>query len=200
MELLMRTRLLFALLLPILAAGCLFEPRAAEPPSTQDPIEYLPRTSPRNIWENCRLALDNVDATGWDNAVHETFLYEPDSQTLSQYPGVFATPWGKTQEMAFANAWFSNRPIIQANLLDEEISTPDGSGGRAEWDIIYFLNVTDRQTGSLARYRARATLVFELKGNYWFLTYWRDENGESDPGNPQILLPTLGVVRGAFAG
>ncbi len=196
----MRARCLVVLLLPVLACGCLFEPRDAEPPSTQDPIEYLPRTSPRNVWENCRLALENVDVTGWDNAVHETFLYEPDSQTLSQYPGAFATPWGKPREMTFVNAWFSNRPIIQANLLDEEISTPDGSGGRAEWDIIYFLNVTDRQNNSVTRYRARATLVFELKGNYWFLTYWRDESGESDPDNPQVLLPTLGVVRGAFAG
>ncbi len=196
----MRTRLLLALLVPVLVSGCLFEPREAEPPSTQDAIEYVPRTSPRNVWTNCELALTNADGTGWENAVHESFLYVPDSQTLSQYPGVFATPWGKAREMTFVNAWFSNRPIIQANLLDEEISVPDGSGGRAEWDIIYYLNVTDRQTGSLAKYRARATLVFELKGTYWFLTYWRDESGESDPDDPQVLLPTLGVVRGAFAG
>jgi hypothetical protein len=200
MELLMRTRFVLLLLLPVVAGGCLFEPRDAEPPSTVNPIEYLPRTSPENVWENCSLALENDDATGWDNAVHESFLYEPDSQTLSLYPAAFATPWGKAREMSFVNAWFSNRPIIQANLLDERISTPDGSGGRAEWDIIYFLNVKDRQTGSTSLYRARATLVFELKGNYWFLTYWRDESGESDPNNPQVLLPTLGVVRGAFAG
>jgi hypothetical protein len=191
---------MLSLLLPVLAAGCLFEPRDAEPPSTQDPIDYLPRTSPRNVWENCRLALEHNDATGWDTAVYEDFLYEPDSQSLSQYPVAFATPWDKTREMGFITSWFSSNPQIQANLLDEEINTPDPSGNRAEWDIIYFLNVTDRQTGSVTRYRASATLVFELKGSYYFLTRWRDESGESDPDNPQVLLPTLGVVRGALSG
>lgn len=185
--------------LSVLLAGCLFDPREAEPPSTENPIEYLPRTSPRNVWTNCRLALQNNDITGWDNAIYETFLYEPDSQALAQYPEAFATPWDKAKEMAFINAWFANSPRIQPNLFDVEIATPDPSGNVALWDIIYYLIVTD-SNGSQTRYRASARLVFELKGSYYYLTRWTDEGGESDPDNPQILLPTLGVVRGALGG
>lgn len=194
----MKRLLLCLCALSVLLAGCLFDPRDADPPSTEDPIEYLPRTSPRNVWTNCRLALENGDVTGWDNAIYESFLYEPDSQALAQYPGVFATPWDKEREMAFISTWFANDPLIQANLFDEEISTPDPSGNIALWDIIYYLVVTEN--GSQTRYRASARLVFELKGSYYYLTRWTDEGGESDPDDPQILLPTLGVVRGALGG
>ena len=45
-------------------------------------------------------------------------------------------------------------PLINvslADLLDVAINTPDGAGGLAEWDVIYYITVTDNQTGSITR-------------------------------------------------
>jgi len=189
---------LAAAVLALAAGGCLFEPRDAEPPATGQQIDYLPRTAPANVWENCRLSLVNRDVTGWDNAIYETFQYIPDSDTRSAFPAVDWDNWGRAQEIAFITSLYNNVTAIAADLRDEEISTPEGSGNFAEWDIIYLVEVTD-QTGSVTKYRGRATLQFELQGSYWYLTYWRDENGESDPDNPDVQLPTMGVLRANFA-
>ncbi len=188
--------------LPILAAalaGCLFDPRSPAPPTSGESIPYVEATSPSAVWENCRLSLVNTDATGWDNATSSDFRYTPDSETVNAYPAVDWGNWGKDQELNFINNWYGSGVTIVADLLNFTFAAPGGSAGRAEWDIIYYIQVTD-QSGSTTRYRGRATLLFTLPATYWQLTEWRDETQESDPLNPQVLLPTLGVVRAVFSG
>ncbi len=180
----------------VFLVGCIFDAREPEPP-TSLAIDYLPRSSADNIWENCRLALINRDTGGWDTALSPNFVYEPDGQTEQAYPNIDWTSWGKDAEMDFINSLFASGVTIQANLRDTDISTPAGAGGIAEWEVIYLVTVTDQQTGSLTRYRATATLRFTLEGSYYFLSYWRDVQGEEDPdtGAP---LESLGSLRGAF--
>jgi hypothetical protein len=191
----------FIALILILAAvalgGCIFDTRDPEPPSTQA-INYLPRSSAPNVWENCRLALVNKDIGGWDDAIGEEFQYVPDSETQLAYPTVDWTDWNKQDELDFMNTWFSTDVTIDADLLDEEINTPDGQGGFAEWDLIYLLTVTDNQTGSTTRYRGRCILNFNVPDNFWYVTFWRDEQGEADPESG-ATLQTMGALRGAFA-
>lgn len=184
----------------VLVAGCLFEPRDPEPPETAA-IDYLPRSSAANVWENCRLALTNKDSGGWDTAVSENFTYVPDGATESNFPGVAWGAWDKTVEMEFIGNWFASGVTIASEASQwkdpASASTPDGSGGFAEWDVTYFLEVTD-SFGSTTRYRGRAILEFELEGSYWYLSYWRDEQGEQDPDDPASTLATMGTLRGTF--
>ncbi|HOX27232.1 MAG TPA: hypothetical protein PLL30_16055 [Candidatus Krumholzibacteria bacterium] len=161
-------------------------------------INYLPRVSPDNVWENCRLALENKDTAGWNSAISENFGYVPDPDTEQMYPTVDWANWGKDAEMFFINGWFATDIEITANLRDTNVSTPHGSGGVAEWEIIYFLSVLDNPSGATTRYRANAILRFTLEGPYWCLSYWRDQNGETDPENPDLTLETMGRLRGVF--
>jgi len=189
---------LVAALLPLLA-GCLFDTRDPEPPQTAA-IDYLPRSSPANVWENCRLALTNRDSGGWDTAVSENFEYVPDGDTESSFGGIDWSGWNKEVELAFAGNWFATgADIVSASTqwVDDGISTPGGSGGFAEWDLIYYFTVNSN--GSTTRYRGRAILQFELEGSYWYLSYWRDEQGEQDPDNPSSTLATMGALRGTFS-
>jgi len=197
----MTRRLVLICLLPALAlvlGGCLFEPREPETPSSGS-IQYLPRASAANVWENCRLALINKDVGGWDTNVSEAFIYIPDSDTRSAFPAVDWDNWGKESEMTFISRWFATDVTIRADLLDVAISTPDGAGGVAEWDLIYLINVTDNADGSVTRYRGRAVIEFNIPATYWYVNFWRDEQGEQDPENPDATLETMGRLRGAFA-
>ncbi len=197
----MPTRILTSAALLILLAGglggCIFDTRDPEPPSTQA-INYLPRSSAANVWENCRLALINKDIGGWDTAIAEDFQYVPDGETQSAYPGVDWTAWDKQAELDFINSWFGTDVTIEAALRDSVINDPAGSGGFAEWDVIYLLTITDNITGSTTRYRGRCILEFNVPDNFWYVSYWRDEQGEVDP-ETGATLQTMGALRGAFA-
>lgn len=181
------------------ASGCLFEPRAPEPPRTSA-IQYIDAINATAVWENCRLSLSNKDSGGWESSVSENFVYVPDAETETAYPVNWAN-WGKTEEMGFISSFFASNTTIAADLFDTEINTPDGAGGFAQWDVIYSLVVTDVGSGSSTRYRGRAVLEFTLEGSFWYLSYWRDEQGEQDlPDNPNSTLQTMGALRGTFAG
>jgi hypothetical protein len=41
-------------------------------------------------------------------------------------------------------------------------------------------------------------LDFRLEGNFWHLVRWEDVRGGTAPWNTNVILPTLGELRGAF--
>ncbi len=189
--------LIAGLLVLTAPAGCIFEPRTPEPPSSSVAIPYLPRTSPANVWENLQIALNYNDTFGWEEIIHQDFTYIPDSESQNQFSGVF-TGWDKDKEMNFITNFFATGSTNVALMRDPEFSVPDPSGDTARWQgVIYFLKVTEEGTTDETRFRASAIINFRLEGNYWYVYSWEDQVGESDPDSGQIL-PTMGVLRGTF--
>ena len=183
--------------LPALVGGCLFQPREAEPPTTST-VQYLPATSPANVWHNAELSLEAKDPSGWDEFFSEHFHYLPDTDSVDAYPTVDWANWNKDKEMSFVNSWYASDVTIVADLRDTDINTEDPSGTTAEWQLIYYVREIQNSNGSETRYRARATINFRLEANFWYIIGWEDEAQESDPDDSSILLPTMGRLRGAF--
>ncbi len=185
----------------VLLSGCLFEPRDAEPPASGSEVVYLPRGEAINVWANAETALNARDAAGWGDAVGGTgasieFRYVPDGQTLLDFPNVDWANWDREAEMAFINNFFNNVTAVQANLRDEDIFVENPSGGEADWRFIYFLTVTD-PTGTQTKYRGSCEVMLRLRGSFWFIEEWIDEQGEADP-ETGATLPTMGSLRGTF--
>ncbi len=182
--------------LALTLSGCLFEPRSVESPLAG--IIDLPfAVDARTAWNNAQTSLDETYSSGWEDVIGDNFVYVPDSDTRNAYPDVDWDNWNAEQEIEFANRFFSNISGIDADLFDEEWETPDGSGGQAEWEITYLLEVTD-QAQSVQLYRGRAIIHFFLEGNEWVVDRWEDLHGEPHP-ETQALLLTMGGIRGAFA-
>lgn len=178
-------------------AGCLFEPREPAPPSVGTAIRYNPRTSPRNVWENLQISLQNNDSFGWEENTSNDFTYLPDSEASNQFPGVFAG-WNFEREKTFINNFYASGVTNQAKMRNDDFNVPEPSGTEIVWEgVIYYVRVTDPNDASEIRYRASAIITFRLEGNFWYIYRWEDQTGESDPDSGQIL-PTLGVLRGTF--
>jgi hypothetical protein len=176
--------------------GCLFAPREAESPASGQEIIYLPPSEAENVLDNTQTALNALDSGGYDDVISETFQYEPDTDTQAAWPGVDWDNWNATQEEGFAARLFQNVNKIQMDLRDSTINVELPSGTEAEYDLIYFLKVTDL-TGE-TRYRGRAELTFKLIGSSWYIDKWVDLNQEGDP-ETGADLPTMGSLRGALA-
>lgn len=180
-------------------AGCLLQPREAEPPQTGDIVVYLEQIDPANTWDNLQTSAEATHAPGWEGAISQTsFVYIPDSAAEAQFPGVFDN-WSREREIAFINALYNSDVTIVATMRNPGFVVPPSSGSVSVWEnVIYDLRVTSGVDGSSVRYRGSAIITFTLEGNFWYISEWRDQQGESDPDTNQ-LLSTLGVLRGNFA-
>lgn len=186
-------------LLPLLG-GCIFEPRTPEPPATGTPVTYLPQTSSVNVWANLERSLNAGHAPGWeDNISPDVFVYEPDSEAEGQFPGAFAG-WDRAREVGFINNFYNSGVTIQAQMKDDGFAPPPDAGTQTTWEgVIYDLIITNSADNSVTRYRASAIITFTLEGNFWYISRWRDQQGESNPDSPGQILSSMGVLRGTFA-
>lgn len=189
-------------LLPVLLAvltGCLFEPRDPEPPDSEVAIDYLPRTSSRNVWGNMETSLRNLHSPGWEDAVLlSDFVYVPDTEAADLFGGVLAD-WDATKELSFIRALYGQTDNIEVIMRNPEFIVPEDQGGGSFWQgVIYDVIVTDLG-GTVNRYRGQADITFVADGNFTYVTRWRDVRGEADPTNPGAPFQTLGVLRGTIA-
>lgn len=197
MGLRVKSGLLLAAVL-LTSAGCLFTPRTPEPP-TSGSIEYLPRDLPENIWANAQTSLNEKDAPGWNDAISENFEYFPDSAAEAQFPPGTFDDWNKEDEMRFINAFYDSDVTIVSLMREEDYVIPPPSGDEVDWEnVIYYLRVETNDDESETRYRASAIITFKLEGSFWYIYRWRDQQGESNPDNPEELLSSMGVLRGNF--
>jgi hypothetical protein len=180
-------------------SGCLFEPREPETPGTGVQIDYLPRSSPANVWANLEKSLNATHAPGWeDNISQLEFRYIPDDEAASQFPPGTFVGWDRGRELTFINSFYNSGVSIISQMSQDGFLFPPPTGSEMTVeDIIYDLQVTNDRDGSVVRYRGKCDVIFRLEANFWYIYEWRDLQGESDPDTGQ-LLNTMGVLRGTF--
>ncbi|MFT5233686.1 MAG: hypothetical protein ACI9UQ_001723 [Candidatus Krumholzibacteriia bacterium] len=180
--------------------GCFFEPREAELPAAGNTVTYFAKTSSNNVWANLGKSLEATNSPGWeDNISLEEFVYIPDTDTENQFPPGTFVGWDRDREVSFINGFYNSDVSIVVQMKNDEFVVPGDTGTEVEWEnVIYFLTVTNNADNSVIKYRGSAIITFKLEGNFWYVSQWRDQQGESDPDSGQPL-PTMGVLRGNFA-
>jgi hypothetical protein len=183
----------------VLLSGCLFGPRAPEPPGTGVQIDYLPKSTPANVWANIQKSLEASHAPGWaDNISQIEFRYIPDDEARASFPAGTFDGWDRSREISFIEGFYNSGVTITARMVQTGFVFPPPSGNEMTIeDIIYDLVVTNDVDGSVVRYRGSCDVIFRLEANFWYIYEWRDLQGESDPISGQ-LLNTMGVLRGTF--
>jgi hypothetical protein len=173
------------------------DPSGVEPPTGGGP-QYEPALGPAEVWSNLAEALEHQDAFGWEDQLGAGFRYVPDSATATEYPAVDWAGWGRAQDVAVIENLAATADSVDADLRDVVYNAADPAGTEAQWDLIYDIRIW-HVPGGLTRYRARALLDFALAETDWELVRWEDLQRESPEDQPQVLLPSFGVVRGALA-
>jgi len=183
----------------VLLSGCIFTPRVPEPPGAGVQIDYLPQSSPANVWANLGKSLEASHAPGWEaNISQDEFSYIPDDAARDQFPPDTFVGWDRDREINFINGFYNSGVSIIALMVEDGFSFPPPSGSEMTVEnIVYYLTVTNDADGSQVRYRGQCDVIFRLEANFWYIYQWRDLQGESDPitGQP---LSTMGVLRGSF--
>ncbi len=109
------------IMLGVVSSGCLFEPRDPAPPGT-NVIQYLDPSDPDNVLENLERSLNGLDPAGYERMLSDDFVYEPDGDTMANYPAVDWESWDRAKEVAFVTSFLSNVTGVEANWMPRRFS------------------------------------------------------------------------------
>jgi hypothetical protein len=156
--------------------------------------------SPELTWDSMARSLNNQRATGWINALADSFEYVPDPVADAEYPGALSS-WGRADEVAFVQAALSADLEITASFNALDVPCPASSGSVFVWPSVeYSVVVAGAAGANPVTYRGVAELEFELQGSFWYLSRWTDLRGAPAPWNGDIMCPTLGELRAVYRG
>jgi len=139
----------------VLLSGCLFSPREPESPGAGVEIDYLPRSSPANVWSNLEKSLLATHSPGWeDNISQIEFRYIPDDEARDQFPDNTFDGWDRAREVTFINTFYNSNVSNIAKMSEDGFVFPPPSGNEMTVeDIIYDLKVIDKQIRHAAEMR-----------------------------------------------
>ena len=158
-----------------------------------------PLGSPLDTMNALQWSLDNHAPAGWRDALDPSFTYVPDPAAATRYPTAFDV-WDHDAEAAFVETLFTADLEFTARMVGADFTPPPLDGATCVWTACpYTLQVAGPGGASPVAYSGVAKLEFRLAGAFWYLTRWEDLHGGTAPWNPQVVLPTLGELRGAFA-
>lgn len=180
----------------ILVGGC-----GSDDPvtSAQESGQPLPvRSTPQNSWYHFQWSADQENSDGWIQAIGSSFEYVPDATSLARYPQAFDS-WDRETELEFVQALFAANLEFDARMNDVGYQAPNPAGATVSWESYeYSLQVGGAGRVCPVLYCGVANLDFRLEGNFWQLVRWEDVRGGTAPWNSNVILPTLGELRGAF--
>ena len=165
-----------------------FYTREPEPPQGGR-LNLFSRTVPRNVVRNLELTWEKFSPADYMECLSEDFRFSPDPSDSSKFEEVFAEPWGRTREEAFAR-----------RLLDENVTTSldlslsleyeEDRGDEHYFEYTYVIKLQhSRDAPGYIEGKMHLVLRRDASGN-WSIVLWKDEKtGDA---------PTTGELRAKF--
>lgn len=104
-------------------SGCLFSPDK-DPPKTDEPVVFLPQTSPENVLENLITAYEQQNYDEYVKLFDETFFFAFDPVDVEKSGGDIPIEWGKDDDIRSTRNMF-DEPLVEKVTLDFVIDDPE---------------------------------------------------------------------------
>ena len=192
-------RALIILLPALLAAGCIFEPREAEPPGTGDEATWITPNLPKDVFVNLTTGLAADANSNYERSLGQNFTFVPTPEVVSQLGSEVFDGWDKEVEMEFLTRLkgiFLGERAIQfgdENMVfdREDIDVP--APGFAEFEGEYLMTLDPGDGSPVEYYGGRAVFYLEKQTQGWMLIKWEDIDVSGS-------YPTSGHLRGTLRG
>jgi len=166
-----------------------FYTREPEPPQEGRRLNLFSRTVPRNVVRNLELTWEKFSHADYMECLSEDFRFSPDPSDSTRFEEVFASPWDRVREEAFARRLLDEDATSSLDLslsLDYE----EDRGDRYYFEYTYILKLQhNRDAPGYMEGKMRLFLRRDPLGN-WSIALWEDEKtGDT---------PTVGELRARF--
>ena len=179
-------------LLIFLFLSCRINPfytREPEPPQEGRRLNLFSRTVPRNVVRNLELTWEKFSPADYMECLSEDFRFRPAPSDSTRFEEVFAEPWDRDREEAFARRLLDENATSSLDLslsLDYE----EDRGDEYYFEYTYILKLQhNRDAPGYMEGKMRLFLRRDPLGN-WSIALWEDEKtGDT---------PTVGELRARF--
>jgi len=174
-----------ALLLLLVGACGLFEPRDAESP-TESGLNFVPPTEPGIVISNLQAAVDQKNVANYVACFADMarqgrpFVFIPSAEASAQYGAVLAE-WDLTKEEAYFQNLISRSPATAFSSLVLTLQSTIVSADSVlyEYDYIFSFGHTEQGFPQTARGRLQFTVGVDAS-TFWTIHRWIDFKSTDD--------------------
>ena len=191
-------KIIFLMLLITLIAmtGCIFEPREAEDPESDDGGTWITPGQPKDVLANLMSGLAAAANSNYERSLHEDFTFIPRPEDRSNLGDEVFDGWDKEVEMAFLTRLkgiYLGERLIQFGDENMVFEREDISVGRAEFEGDYVMTLDPGDGSDPEVYEGRAIFIIVEANQGWMLLSWEDIDVIGSN-------PTSGYIRGTLRG
>lgn len=188
-------RVAAALILVLVSAqGCIFDPRDAEPPETEEQDTWIVPNTPKDVFLNLESGWASAKNSNYERSLDPTFRFypRPEDEALFGTPQIFAdwTKKVKLQWLTRVKEEYPGTRTIQFGNADGVFAYENWEGSKATYEGQYIIAV-DPEDGSVETYAGIARFIVVQGTLGWVLTEWRDLDVNGS-------FPTSGYLRGSL--
>lgn len=157
--------------IPLLCAGCIFEPRDSQPPGDDTGSSWIVPDNPTKVFVNMTSGLESLTGTNYEKSLAAAFTFVPLPSDASQFPGAF-DGWNKTTEVEVMNTIIGDAKTLVvefSNLTPIQTST-----SYAQYEGRYELTIVNKTEPDTLVYEAKARFDLKEGSKGWEMTKWED--------------------------
>jgi hypothetical protein len=189
-----KAALILMLAAALAAAGCILEPRDAEPPGSEEESDWIVPKGPKDVFRNLASGLSAAGNSNYERSLADDFTFIPRDQDRIQFPGGTFDDWTKAVEMNVLNrikSTYMGERTAQYGDENGNFPNEDIQVGMAEFEGPYMWTL-DRGDGSDPEVYAGTARFYLREGTSgWVLARWEDIDVIES-------YPTSGNLRGTY--
>lgn len=177
-------------------AGCVFNPREAEDPDSDDGGTWITPGLPKDVFANLASGLAAAANSNYERSLHEDFTFIPRPEDRVELGDEVFDGWDKAVEMAYLTRlkgiYLGDR-LVQFGDENGEFEREDIAVGRAEFEGDYVMTLDTGDGSEPEVYEGRAIFIIVEANQGWMLLSWEDV---------EVIgtNPTSGYLRGTLRG
>ena len=177
-------------------AGCVFDPREAEDPDSDDGGGWITPGLPKDVFANIASGLEAAANSNYERSLHEDFTFLPRPEDRTELGDEAFDGWDKSVEMDYVTRlkgiYLGDR-LVQFGDERGEFEREDVAVGRAEYEGNYIMTLDVGDGSEPEIYEGRAIFVIVEANQGWMLLSWEDVDVIG-------TNPTSGYLRGTLRG
>jgi hypothetical protein len=174
--------------------GCIFNPRDAEPPDTEEQDPWIVPNTPKDVFLNLTSGVASSKNSNYERSLDPEFRFYPRPEDEASLGEAAFADWRKDVELewlARVKDFYPGQRAIQFGDAQGRFAYEDIQVGMATFEGQYLITLDPGDGGDVETYAGIARFIVVQGTQGWVLTEWRDLDVNGNFATSGYLRGTL---------